>query len=224
MQPKARMTHATLRIIREEHAALSAMLSSIPLLLAQHRRQGSLPDFAVLRAMLFYVDEFPEKRHHRKETELLFPKLRARTTLAHGMLDHLDRDHASGEKSIRDLEHALLEFEMMGEPRRLAFEEAAQHYVNFYLAHMAMEEHHILPLAEQVLTDDDWRELDTAFGANCDPLTGHEPEQDYRALFTRIVNIVPAPIGLGAASPPATPSKGIAAWLTPTRSTSRETS
>ena len=194
------MTHATTRIIREEHAALSAMLRSILLLLAQHRRQGTLPDFAALRAMLFYVDEFPEKRHHRKETELLFPKLRARTTLAHDVLDHLDGDHASGERSIRDLEHALLGFEMMGESRRQAFEQAAESYVGFYLAHMAVEEQQILPLAEQVLTDGDWADLDAAFGANRDPLTGHEPEPDYRALFTRIVNRVPAPIGLGPAS------------------------
>ena len=194
------MTHATTKIIREEHAALAAMLRSILLLLAQHRRQGTLPDFAALRAMLFYVDEFPEKRHHRKETELLFPKLRARTPLSHDVLDHLDSDHASGEKSIRDLEHALLGFEMMGEPRRQAFEEAAERYVSFYLAHMAMEEQHILPLAEQVLTEADWVELDQAFGTNCDPLAGHQPEADYRALFTRIVNLVPAPIGLGAAS------------------------
>ncbi len=198
------MTHVTTRIIREEHAALGAMLRSILLLLAQHRRQGTLPDFAALRAMLFYVDEFPEKRHHRKETELLFPRLRARTPLSRDVLDHLDADHASGERSIRDLEHALLGFEMMGEPRRDAFEQAAEHSVSFYLAHMAMEEQQILPLAEQVLTDDDWAELDTAFGANRDPLAGHgsgdEPDADYRALFTRIVNIVPAPIGLGAAS------------------------
>ena len=194
------MTHATIRIIREEHAALSAMLRSILLLLAQHRRQGTLPDFAALRAMLFYVDEFPEKRHHRKETELLFPKLRARTPLSRDMLDHLDGDHASGERSIRDLEHALLGFEMIGEPRRQAFEEATERYVSFYLAHMAMEEQQILPLAEQVLTVDDWADLDEAFSANRDPLTGHEPEADYRALFTRIVNMVPAPIGLGAAS------------------------
>ena len=194
------MTHATIRIIREEHAALSAMLRSILLLLAQHRRQGTLPDFAALRAMLFYVDEFPEKRHHRKETELLFPKLRARTPLSRDVLDHLDGDHASGERSIRDLEHALLGFEMIGEPRRQAFEEATERYVSFYLAHMAMEEQQILPLAEQVLTDDDWADLDEAFSANRDPLTGHEPEADYRALFTRIVNMVPAPIGLGAAS------------------------
>src|SRR5262245_51750375 len=107
------MTHKAIEIIRGEHAALAAMLRSILLLLAQHRRDGTLPDFAVLRAMLFYVDEFPEKRHHRKESELLFPKLRARTPLQRELLDHLDLDHARGEVRIRDLEHALLAFEMM---------------------------------------------------------------------------------------------------------------
>lgn len=194
------MVHTTTKIIREEHAALSAMLRSILLLLAQHRRQGTLPDFGALRAMLFYVDEFPEKRHHRKETELLFPKLRARTPLSRELLDRLDDDHARGERKIREVEHALLGFEMIGEPRRHAFEQAAERYVDFYLAHMAMEEREILPLAERVLTDDDWADLDEAFRANQDPLTGCEPEADYRALFTRIVNAVPAPIGLGAAS------------------------
>lgn len=191
------MPHATLKIIREEHAALSAMLQSILLLLAQHRRQGTLPDFAALRAMLFYVDEFPEKRHHRKESELLFPKLRARTPLSRELLDELDADHAKGERKIRDLEHALLGFEILGEERRKAFEQAAAQYVKFYLAHMAQEEREILPLAVRVLTAADWAELDQAFGANRDPLTGHEPEEAYRALFSRIVNQLPAPIGLG---------------------------
>jgi hemerythrin-like domain-containing protein len=195
------MTHATLRIIREEHSALAAMLRSIVLLLAQHRRQGSQPDFGALRAMLFYVDEFPEKRHHRKESELLFPKLRARTPLMREVFDRLDDDHARGERNIRDLEHALLAFEMMGESRREAFEQAADRYVTFYLAHMALEEQDILPLAERVLTDSDWAELDEAFAANRDPLTGHAPPEDYQALFTRIVNAVPAPIGLGSETP-----------------------
>lgn len=192
------MTHSTIRIIRDEHSALSAMLRSIILLLAQHRRQGTLPDFGALRAMLFYVDEFPEKRHHRKETELLFPKLRARTPLSRELLDRLDDDHARGERRIRNVEHALLAFEMMGESRRKAFEQAVEHYVDFYLAHMAMEEREILPLAERVLTEEDWAELDQAFGANRDPLTGCEPDAEYRELFTRIVNAVPAPVGLGA--------------------------
>ena len=190
--------HASVRIIREEHGALSAMLSSILLLLAQHRRRGSLPDFTALRAMLFYVDEFPEQRHQHQESELLFPKLRARTPQARALLDRLDAEHARGEHAIRELEHALLAFEMLGESRRLAFEQAAQRYVDFYLAHMRLEETEILPLAERVLSEADWVELDAAFAANQDPFTGHAPEAPYQALFSRIVNLVPAPLGLGA--------------------------
>ena len=193
------MTHATVRIIRQEHAALSAMLRSIVRLLEQHRRTNTVPDFATLRAMLFYVDEFPEKRHHRKETELLFPRLRARTPISRDLLDRLDHDHARGERRIRDVEHALLAFEMLGETRREAFERTVGEYVDFYLGHMALEEREILPLAERVLTEDDWRDLDQAFAQNRDPLTGHVADLEYNALFTRIVNVVPAPIGLGPA-------------------------
>ena len=193
------MSHAALRVIHDEHAALSAMMRSILLLLSQHRRQGTLPDFAALRAMLYYMDEFPEQRHHRKESELLFPKLRARTAEANPVLDRLDQDHARGERAIRDLEHALLAFEMMGEPRREAFEQAAQQYADFYFQHMTLEEKHVMPLAEKLLTAQDWAELDEAFAANRDPLTGHEPDDDYRALFSRIVNALPAPLGLGEA-------------------------
>jgi hemerythrin-like domain-containing protein len=193
------VTHATVRIIRQEHAALAAMLRSIVLLLEQHRKKGTLPDFATLRAMLFYVDEFPEKRHHRKETELLFPKLRAKTPISRDLLDKLDSDHARGERRIRDVEHALLAFEMLGESRREAFERTVGEYVDFYLNHMALEEREILPLAERVLTGDDWRDLDEAFAQNRDPMTGHVADFEYNALFTRIVNVVPAPIGLGSA-------------------------
>jgi hypothetical protein len=51
-----------------------------------------------------------------------------------------------------------------------------------------------------VLTERDWAELDEAFAGNRDPFTGHTPDAEYRALFSRIVNAVPAPIGLGKAA------------------------
>jgi hemerythrin-like domain-containing protein len=198
------MTHPTLRIIRDEHRALSAMLRSITLLLSEHRRRNTLPDFSVLRAMLFYVDEFPERLHHKKESKLLFPKLRARTDEANAVLDRLERDHLRGEQAIRYLEHDLLGFEMMGQGtegalRREQFERSMKQYVDFYLDHMHVEEIEVLPLAEKVLTVQDWAELDAAFTKNRDPLTGHEPDDAYRPLFKKILNTLAAPIGLGPA-------------------------
>ena len=191
------MSHPTLTIIRDEHAALAAMLKSIPMLLEHHRRNGKPVPFDVLRAMLLYIDEFPEKLHHTKESRLLFPRLRQRSDAAGALLDRLDRDHERGERAVRDLEHDLLAWEVFGEPRRAAFEQALARYVEAYLEHMRLEETEVLPLAERVLGAEDWQDLDTAFLANRDPLTGHEPEDAYRPLFKRIVMTAPAPVGLG---------------------------
>ena len=88
------VTHLTTQIIRDKHSALSAMLQLIPVLLSQHRRRGKRPDFFVLRAMFLHAHEFPEKRHHRKETELLLPQLQARARLAGPVLDQPDGEHA----------------------------------------------------------------------------------------------------------------------------------
>jgi hemerythrin-like domain-containing protein len=193
-------TPTAIRIIREEHQALSAMLSSLHLLLRQHRQDGAPVRFDVLRAMLFYIDEFPERLHHRKESDLLFPLIRQRSDRAAEALEKLDRDHGVGERAIRDLEHALLAWEMLGESRRAHFEQAVERYLSFYLKHMQMEEEIVLPLAQQVLEPADWAVLDEAFGENRDPLTGHPPSADYEQLFSRIVRTAPAPIGLGAAA------------------------
>lgn len=145
-------TPTAIRIIREEHQALSAMLSSLHLLLRQHRQDGTPVRFDVLRAMLFYIDEFPERLHHRKETDLLFPLIRARSDSAGEILEKLDRDHGVGERAIRDLEHTLLSWEMLGDSRRDGFEQAVERYLSFYLKHMQLEEEVVLPLARKSST------------------------------------------------------------------------
>jgi hemerythrin-like domain-containing protein len=193
------MHHTTLDVIHEEHSALAAMLRSLTLLLAQARREKRLPEFDVLRAMLLYIDEFPERLHHPKESTWLFPMVKARCPGLAAVIDKLERDHAQGERAIRELEHALLAFEVLGEPRRAAFEQAAERYIRAYLDHMALEETEILPAARSAFSDADWGELDAAFASNRDPLTGHAADPDYGPLFSTIVRIAPAPIGVGPA-------------------------
>lgn len=179
--------HATLDVIHDEHQALAAMLRSLGLLLMQASRAAAPPDFGLLRAMLFYVDEFPERLHHPKESDLLFPRVRERCPELAPVLDRLDGDHAGGPGAIHELQHALLAYEVLGEPRRAVFEQMVERYIHGYLEHMALEETEVLPAARRTLTAADWAELDTAFASNCDPLAGHEPAPDYRPLFERIV-------------------------------------
>ena len=192
------MKHPSMQIIFEEHSALSAMLRSLSLML----RRGPEPNrdnfFNVLRAMLFYIDEFPQRLHHPKESELLFPPVLKRNPDLASVVEHLEKDHVREETQVRELQHLLLAWELLGDSRRNAFEHAIEEFLQFYLEHMRLEESVILPQAQKTLSPEEWRALDDAFATNCDPLTGkYPPGQDYQGLFTLITEHAPAPIGLG---------------------------
>lgn len=193
------MPHSTLQIIRDEHATVAAVLRSLSMML--ERGPGDEPErfFDVLRAMLFYIDEFPEKLHHPKESDLLFPRIARAAPELMPVIRRLEADHMAGEGKVRELQHLLLAWELIGESRHAAFAEAAQAYVGFYLDHMRAEETQLLPAAQKALTADDWAQLDVAFQHERDPLAGGVRDPCYDRLFTRIVLTAPAPIGVGQA-------------------------
>ncbi len=192
------MVHESIQIIRDEHTTLAAMLRSFGMMVERGCDDAPETYFDVMRAMLFYIDEFPERLHHPKESELLFPRVARLVPQTLELIARLDKDHANGESAVRELQHLLLAWELLGDSRRASFETAAKRYLAFYLEHMRLEETVILPAALKVLNDADWKDLDAAFATNCDPLTGKYPRDPaYDRLFTRIVTRAPAPIGLG---------------------------
>ena len=195
------MPSICLRTIHEEHASLAAVLHSLRLMLDQGPGDEPAAFFDVMRAMLFYIDEFPERQHHPKESQWLFPKVAERSPEAAGAIAQLEREHAGGEAAVRELQHLLLGWELMGEARRDTFSEALRRYVAFYLEHMRLEETVVLPAARACLQPGDWAAIDAAFAGNTNPLApGQARDPAYDRLFTRIVMRAPSPIGLG--SPP----------------------
>jgi len=185
------------QIIRDEHSAVSAVLRSLLRMLERGPADEPLRYFDVMRAMLFYIDEFPEQRHHPNESNLLFPKIARAAPELMPVIRRLENDHLEGEQRVRGLQHLLLAWELLGEGRREAFVTAAQEYVRFYLDHMRTEEVQLLPAAERHLSDSDKAELDAVFRKQRDPLAGGEREPGFERLFTRIVMKTPAPLGLG---------------------------
>lgn len=197
--PDPRATSQCVRTLLDEHAALAAMLKSVLLMIDRGPGDQPEPFFEVLRAMLFYVDEFPEKLHHPKESKFLFPMLAALAPQLRPTINKLERQHARGETRIRALQHHLVAWEMLGEPRKSNFAQEAQKYVADYLEHMRVEETEILPAANALLTPGDWKGLDTVFGLTRDPFAGASLASEYDRLFTKIVTHAPAPIGVGRA-------------------------
>lgn len=187
------MPPLSLRIIREEHTSLAAVLRALDTLQAQGPGDSPAVFFDVMRAMLFYIDEFSERQHHPKESSLLFPRIVRHAPETASLVARLDTEHANGEAAVRELQHLLLGWELLGEPRREVFTQALAVYIGFYREHIRLEEAVLLPAAQEFLEPQEWAEVDLAFAANRDPLgpQGVPRDPTYDRLFTRIALRVP---------------------------------
>ncbi|MFZ6742732.1 hemerythrin domain-containing protein [Undibacterium sp. JH2W] len=187
---------ASLSVIQDEHEHLSSVIQGMLYFIRQIEGGGIAPDLKVFRAMLYYIMEYPEKVHHPKEDLYLFAKIKERTHQLDSELDALSEQHSKGELMVHRLSHALLDYEFSGPPAFEQFRELVEQYAHFYFAHMRTEEERIIPVARQVLNDHDWKEVDAAFLENRKMLDDAGQRYKYEQLFSLIVNITPAPIGL----------------------------
>ena len=185
-------------ILQSEHRSISAVLHGLKELARIAQDARVRPRFQVLRSMLRYLDEYPERLHHPKEDEHLFARVAARAPEARLLIEELQAEHEEGARLVRELERALLFFEEGWPAGGREFQQVVDAYAAFHWAHMRKEEHELIPLAQRVLSADDWKAIAQAFAANADPIAGMQ-ERDYDKLFSRIANLAPAPVGLGEA-------------------------
>ena len=95
-------------IIRDEHRSLAAVIHGLEYLVREARDSENAAAFPLLRAMLHYINAFPEKLHHPKEDAYLFRKLRA----AHGGVQRRRSTSSSaststGHELVAELEASL---------------------------------------------------------------------------------------------------------------------
>ena len=186
-----------IQTIHDEHRSIAAVLHALKQLAKDAENPDVEPRFDAFRAMIYYIDQFPERLHHPKEDQYLFARLEARAPEAKVLVDELRAEHVMGAQLIRDLEQALVGLEVGWGGGAQAFRKAVDAYAEFHWSHMRKEEKQLLPLAERTLTAEDWREIDAAFAGNDDPIADLR-EQDFEKLFSRIVALAPEPLGLGA--------------------------
>jgi branched-chain amino acid transport system ATP-binding protein len=184
-------------IIHNEHRALAAVLQALRVVMDGIRDQGRAPDFQLLAALIEYITQVPEKLHHPKEDDHLFARLRQRSPALAPLLDRLQAQHREGAAMIRAVETALIHYLARGPAGFAEFDAAAARYLEFTWEHLSVEEKELLPSARQVLSGTDWAQIDAAFEANREPWSG--PTGEFEALFSRIVNLVPPPHGVGPA-------------------------
>ncbi|WP_341866747.1 hemerythrin domain-containing protein [Caballeronia ptereochthonis] len=154
---------------------------------------GPVPDPIVLRAMLYYIREYPEQFHHPFEDRYLFAALRHRTDNLDDVLDELQCEHIEGDVRLRNLEHALTRFELKGEAVLPGLRTLMEQYVAFCANHRRVEETLILPAAGRLLPERDWAQLDAALENRSDPFGEATFEgESLESLYRLVAHAVPA--------------------------------
>lgn len=194
------MLNTALTILHDEHRSLAAVIHGLRFVVRAAQQNGLAPDFRLLWAMVYYIDRFPEKLHHPKEEAYLFARLKLRTHAADKTIAELEEQHRNGSQHVRELELTLGAYEAGQTDGLRLFSEALEHFAEETWKHISLEESVLIPLAKQYLEAGDWVEIGQAFGQNGDPRFDHTQDQEFRELFSRIVNLAPPPIGLGPAA------------------------
>lgn len=186
----------SLRIIQDEHRAITAVVEGLRHLVRAVSDGRMAPDHALFGAMFHYIETFPERLHHPKEDDYLFARLRLRRPEVAPILDTLSREHHVGNERFYELKAKWERFR--DDPAALtAFADGVERYSHFHWRHMRREEDEVFPLARQALTTEDWQAIDAAFASNEDPIVGVPASKAFRELFRRIVAIAPPPWGVG---------------------------
>lgn len=190
-----------LSIIQDEHQSLAAILHAIRHMNKEIGAGRLQPDFQLLRAMVHYLDAYPEKKHHPKEDRYLFALLKKRTDEGAAAIERLEKEHAVGDERIKALEAALHQYASGARDGFDAFTQAFERFADFYRSHMMLEEREVLPLVVKYFTAEDWAQAAAGFRDDPDPMGGTgEPttHEDFQRIFSKLVAAAPAPIGLGA--------------------------
>ncbi len=185
-----------LRIISEDHSNLWRLVTTIDQI-ADEIDDGAAFDPFFFNSVFDYIEHFVDRSHHPKEDDFLFRILRTRSDEAAAILDPLQEDHRDGPGNLRALR--TLSGEVVNDPsRKPEFLAALRAFTAKQKSHIVTEEKYAMPLARQVLTTEDWAEIDGAFLDRDDPLFGDQAKAEFVELFHRIASLAPESVGLGA--------------------------
>ncbi len=183
-------------LIQDEHRSLAAVLYA----LRAHvdaARGGTAPlERAVVAELLRYIHDYPERRHHPKEEASLHRLLRRHGDRGRDLLHRIEAQHLQEYDLAAALQaagDACPDRATGDDPALKRFDEALAALAAHVWEHMRLEEHELLPLALEVLTAKDWKEVADVFAGNQDPGFGDWSEADFRRHFAHAAAAVPLP-------------------------------
>jgi hemerythrin-like domain-containing protein len=135
-------------------------------------------------SIVVYIQEYPEQAHHPLE-DAIFSILLQRVSDEAKLIRELVTDHTEMEVITRNLRRSL---ELL--KNGIGSKEKLKHQLSEFLfrqrRHLYIEEIKVYPLVKHVLTEQDWKDIQSMVPLMDDPVFGERTRSDYERLYREI--------------------------------------
>ena len=143
--------------------------------------RGERPNYSLMSLIIYYLRSFGDRVHHPRE-DVAYARLVERDPGMQIVVSRLQQEHRVIATVGESLSERLDEAQGDVISSRAALEAAGAMYLVYYRNHLSTEERHVMPRAAQVLTREDWAEVDDAVPASDDPLFGENVPERFAML------------------------------------------
>ena len=126
---------------------------------------GRSPRYELLEALLDYFTSFPDEWHHRKE-DLIYDALIMRSDLARSALYDLRLEHERLGAGAKKFGEHMSDLRRGSDLPMNVIVDAGKTYSRLLRRHMVKEDDVFFPMAERLLTLQDWRDVEHTIQAS----------------------------------------------------------
>ncbi len=177
--------NAVLKRLQSDHKNVALLLQVMAEELNIFATSDRKPDFRLMREIVEYLQDFTQDVHHPQE-DVLFQCIMARQETPAPVLARLLKEH----DELRDKNHAVrVEIDQIYNDAmvpRQEIEQVLRQFIQMTREHMSEEEDTAYPLAERLLTDEDWKKVEEARKSRVDPLFGQVVEAEFSRIGDRL--------------------------------------
>ena len=171
--------HPLLFELELEHGNVRKVLSHLAELTSQlsRNREAVLDDINLCPE---YLHVYAEATHHANE-DMILSKLEHRSPAEAEELKKITQDH----KSFDEIVQRLIETSR-NHPRSAKLKKDLVDYVERQRRHLMLEEKYLMPVAEELLTNNDWSEVEDKWLQQPDPVFGPKRRKRFLPLALAI--------------------------------------
>lgn len=150
-------------VLSSEHRVIEVVLDCLELL-TQRALDGGKLDAEAAEKSVDFIRNFADRCHHGKEETHLFVAMTDRGVPREGgPVGQMLHEHEQGRAFVGRMADSITEAASGDSGALSQFAEAADGYVQLLRAHIQKEDNVLFPLADNLLTEDDQRQLSDAF-------------------------------------------------------------